>query len=369
MPARFRPSGRDSYWGEGYLEMAVSPGHFLRRLRDLLDWEELTKDLADCYKGGAEYGPVPYHPAVSFKMLLLSYLYNLSERQTEEFANENMPARYFLGLAGNQSAPDHSTLTVFKQRIIQKEGAEAFEARLWHIIRLARDKGISFGQIQVVDATHTTADVDVKKDDERRSGEAGPRDRDASWGSKGRKKVRTTDGKSAQVNKMFYGYKTHMSLNAESELVTAVVVTSGNKPDGQQFPELVEKDEQAGIEARVYAGDKAYDDGDNHEMLFCRGKSSALCLNDYRTKLYPEGLWAELKASPDYQAGLKERYKIEQKNAEAKRWHGLDRCRYLGLLKYRVQGLMTAMAMNLKRMVLLLYGVRLRGQARTLAKA
>ena len=369
MPARFRPSGRNSYWGDGYLEMAVAPNHFLRQLRDLLDWEDLTRDLAECYKGGAEYGPVPYHPAVPFKMLLLSYLYNLSERQTEDFANENMPARYFLGLGGQQSAPDHSTLTVFKQRIIQREGAEAFGARLQRIVRSAKDKGISFGQIQVVDATHTIADVNVKKDEERKKEGAGPRDEDAAWGSKGRRTVRTTDGNAVKVSKSFYGYKAHLSVNAESEIITAVVVTPGNKTDGQQFPELVRKDEQAGIEARVYAGDKGYDDGDNHEMLFCRGKSSALCLNDYRTKLYPEGLWADLKASEDYKAGLKQRYKIEQKNAEAKVRHGLRRCRYLGLVKYRVQSLMTAIAMNLKRMVLLLCGVSFRGPVSPLARA
>jgi IS5 family transposase len=273
-----------------------------------------------------------------------------------------MPARYFLGLGGNQSAPDHSTLTVFKQRIIQREGVEAFEARLKRIVRLAKEKGISFGQIQVVDATHTIADVDVKKDEERKKGEARPRDEDAAWGSKGRKTVRTTDGKTVKVNKSFYGYKAHLSLNAESEMITSVVVTPGNKPDGQQFQELVRKDQQAGIEARVYAGDKGYDESPAAtEMLFCRGKSSALCLNDYRTRLYPEGLWADLKASEDYQAGLNERYKIEQKNAEGKRWHGLTRCRYLGLVKYAVQAIMTVMVMNLKRMVLLVCGVRFRG--------
>ena len=148
-----------------------------------------------------------------------------------------------------------------------------------------------------------------------------------------------------------------------------MAVTPGNKTDGQQFPALVQKDGEAGIDARGYAGDKGYDDGDNHEMLFCRGKSSALCLNDYRTKLYPEGLWADLKASEDCKAGLKERYKIEQKNGEGKRWHGLARCRYLGLVKYRVQSLMTAMAVNLKRIVLLLRGVRFRGPVMPLASA
>jgi len=123
MALRFRPFGLSPLFNGNYLEVAVRPKHFLRQLKDLLDWEELTQGLADCYKGGAEYGPVPYHPAVPFKMLLLSYLYNLSERQTEEFANDSLSARYFLGLAGHQSAPDHSTLTVFKRRILASSPA------------------------------------------------------------------------------------------------------------------------------------------------------------------------------------------------------------------------------------------------------
>ena len=260
-------------------------------------------------------------------------------------------------------------MSLFKQRVLAKEGPRAFEQRFQRIVQLAKEKGISFGQIQVVDATHSIADVDVKKDEERKDRGTGPRDEDAAWGCKGRKRVKTADGKVALVNKTFYGYKTHLSVNAESELITSVVVTPGNKPDGQQFPELVKKDEEVGVDAGVYAGDKGYDDGDNHEMLFCRGKSSALCLNRYRTKKYPEGLWADLKSSEDYREGQRQRYKVEQKNAEAKRRHGLDRCRYLGLAKYAVQALMTAIAMNLKRMVLLLSGVRFRGPAGNLARA
>jgi len=369
MPQRFRPSGHDSFWGDCLYEMVVSQNHFLRRLKDLVDWEELTQDLADCYQGGAEYGPIPYHPAVPFKMLLLSYLYQISERQTEEWVNDSLAARYFLGLSAHQSAPDHSTLTVFKQRIIAKEGPAAFEERLRRIVRLAREKGILFGRIQVVDATHSIADVDVGKDNERRGGGAKPRDEDAAWGSKGRKRVRTVDGKTALVNKAFYGYKAHMSLDAQSEIITSVVVTAGNRPDGQEFSQLVQADEEVGIEAAIYAGDKGYDDGDNHELLRARGKHSALCLNNYRTRLYPEGLWAEMKASEDYQAGLRERYKIEQKNAEAKRRHGLGRCRYLGLAKYAVQAFFTAMVMNLKRMVWLWCGARFRGRASGLVRA
>lgn len=366
MAERFRPSGCGSFFGDHYIyERVVSKTHFLRQLKDLINWEELTKGLVDCYKGGAEYGPVPYSPATLLKMLLLSYLYNLSERQTEEFVGDSLAARYFIGLAVDESVPDHSTLSVFKERILKREGSQAFEELLQRVVGVAREKGIAFGRIQVVDATHTVADVDVNKDKERRGGGGEPRDRDAAWGSKGKKWVKTVEGKIVTTNKSFYGYKSHLSLNAQSRMITSVVVTRGNATDGKQLAKLVEKDEGVGVEAEVYAGDKGYDDGDNHEFLREKGKKSALCLNRYRTekKDKNKGLWVEMKGSAQYWEGQRERYKIEQKNAEAKRRHGLDRCRYLGLAKYAVQSLLTAMVMNLKRMVWLLCGTRLRGAA------
>jgi IS5 family transposase len=370
MSQRFRPSSRDSFWGDALYEMAVPPSHFLRQLRHAIDWDRLTEGLADLYKGGAEYGPVPYHPSVLLRMLLISYLYNLSERQTEEYVNDSLSAKYFLGLAVHEAAPDHSSLSVFKERLLKREGPGAFEKLFQQIVRAAQEKGIKLGRIQVVDATHSIADVDVKKDDERQQRGGKPRDEDAAWGSKGRKRVRTAEGKMVLVNRSFYGYKAHLSLDAQSEIITSVVVTAGHRPDGQEFSKLVQADEEAGIEAAIYAGDKGYDESPAAtEMLFCRGKSSALCLNRYRTEKYPEGLWAELKASEDYQAGLRERYKIEQKNAEAKRRHGLGRCRYLGLAKYAVQAFLTAMVMNLKRMVWLWCGTRFRGTVGGLVRA
>ncbi|MDO8692015.1 MAG: transposase [Dehalococcoidia bacterium] len=220
----------------------------------------------------------------------------------------------------------------------------------------------------MVDATHSVADVDVKKDDERKADGKGPRDKDAAWGSKGKKRTKTVDGKTVMTNKSFYGYKSHFSLNAQNGIITSVVATPGNRTDGKEFPRLVAKDQEAGVEAEIYAGDKGYDDGENHELLRAEGKKSALCLNDYRTekKDSNKGLWVEMKESAEYKEGKKERYKIEQKNGEAKSRHGLGRCRYLGLVKYAVQSILVAMVMNLKRMVKLLCGVTMSGK---LAKA
>jgi hypothetical protein len=42
------------------------------------------------------------------KTELIAYLYNLTERQVEVYINENLPAKYFVGLVVDQSAPDPS---------------------------------------------------------------------------------------------------------------------------------------------------------------------------------------------------------------------------------------------------------------------
>lgn len=64
---------------------------------------------------------------------------------------------------------------------------------------------------------------------------------------------------------------------------------------------------------------------------------------------------------------MKERYKIEPKFGEAKGGHGLGCCRYLGLVRYAIQGILTALVLNLKRMVKLLVGVNFKGRARVTA--
>jgi hypothetical protein len=112
------------------------------------------------------------------------------------------------------------------------------------------------------------------------------------------------------------------------------------------------------VEAETYAGDKGYDDTDLHYRLQELGKHSALRLRHFRTgkKDRNKEVWLELEKTPEYQAGLAERYKIERKYGEAKHWHGFGRCRYLGLQRYGIQAFLMVLALNLKRIVQLLTG-------------
>jgi len=357
---RFKEQGMGSFFGDFVYREAVPEDHFLRLLDGLVDWEVFKERLIQLYDGGAKRGRPPYDPVVILKMLLLSYLYDLSERQTEAYVNDSFSAKYFLGLAANERGPDHSTLTKFKSRI-EKRGKEALlEELLQEVIAMAVSLGVSFGTIQVVDSTHTLADVNVAKDDRRNDEGKGRRDGDARWGTK---------GKQGGKRRTFYGYKMHATMNAESEMITGLVVTGGNAHDGKQFPKLVEKDEELELEIETYSGDRAYDDSENHYLLETQEKHSAIILNRYRTEKKDANreVWINLKETPQYQAGTRERYKIERKFGEAKAYHGLRHCRYVGRLRYAIQAYLTAIVLNLKRMVKLLTGVNLKGQASAMA--
>src|SRR3972149_10480111 len=178
------------------------------------------------------------------------------------------------------------------------------------VLGIAREKGIKMGRIQVVDSVHTTAEVNVEKEEARQKKGKGPRDPDARWGVKGSKKVRDEEGEQKRQKEYFYGYKAHISLNAETGLITSLEVTPGAAYDGHHLPSLVERDLAQGVGAKVYAGDKAYDDGDNHEFLRERQLKSALRLNDYRIqkKDTHKEPWLKLLADSDYWRGLGGRY-------------------------------------------------------------
>jgi IS5 family transposase len=367
---RFKQLGEESFFGRMVYERVIPRDHFLMRLNETVPWHRFSYKLVKYYRGGAKQGRPPYDPAMLLKMLLVAFLYNLSERQVEEVANFNLPVKCFLGLAADELAPDHSTLTAFKSRIVENGRLEAFEKLLAEIVGIAREKGIAFGTIQVMDSVHTIADVNVEKDKQRRDkGGQGPRDPNARWGVKGSHRRQDETGQVVKQKEYFFGYKAHVSLNAENGLITSMVHTPGNAYDGHELPALVQKDLAQGLPVSIVTADRGYDDSDNHELLFSQGIHSAIRLQRYRTKKKDphKDVWLRLKQSPQYQEGLAERYKIERKFGEAKQQHGLRRCRYVGIVRYAIQGFMTALALNLKRMVLLLTGAPFKGRARALA--
>jgi len=366
---RFKPNTNHSFFGEFLYQQVIPNDHFLVQLKQVIPWQRFTYKLVKYYRGGAKEGRPPYDPVVLLKMLLLAYLYNLSERQVEEQSNLYLPAKYFLGLGVDEKAPDHTTLTAFKKRILENGKLAAYEQLLQEIVRLAVEKGVKFGALQIVDSTHSIANVNVQQDERRQRKGQPPRDSSASWGVKGSYKVRDEEGKPQERREYFYGYKMHASMNAQSGLITSLCCSSGNRPDNEYFCRLVQADLAQGLPVDTYTGDRAYDDSELHVFLQDKHLHDALKLNDYRTqkKDAHKGVWEELQASEHYQNGIRQRYQIERKFGEAKREHGLGRCRYVGLIRYALQCFLTAIVLNLKRLVWLLRGVPFKGRARAVA--
>ena len=55
----------------------------------------------------------------------------------------------------------------------------------------------------------------------------------------------------------FFGYKTHIAMSDE-RIITAAIVTSGEKGDGPQLEELVKQSRENGMEVEKVVGDTAY---------------------------------------------------------------------------------------------------------------
>jgi hypothetical protein len=88
---RFKALGLNSFFGNFISARIVPRDQFLAKLNGLIHREAFVPILLPAYEGLAEEGGPPYSPVVILKMLLITFLYHLSERQTEEVVNFQPP--------------------------------------------------------------------------------------------------------------------------------------------------------------------------------------------------------------------------------------------------------------------------------------
>jgi len=359
-------TGMGSFYGMFLYEQIIPKDHFMRALKNLFDWDELGQGLISLYDGKGEQGRRPYNPILIFKMLLLSYLMDLSERDTERWVNENMPARFFLDIAADRAAPDHSTLTTFKKRLLVQKKWEALGGIFDGLLCQMREHGLDFGEIQIVDSVHTCADVNAEKDKARQEQGQAPRDPDATVVHKGKREVVEANGQRVKKEITHRGYKTHSSVAVKTGIVTSIVPDRGRSADNKAFAALLAHDRSLGLPTTTYGGDKAYDDTAIFEQIEVVDMHVGINLRRFRTskKDANKERWIALQATSEYQEATRLRSRVEQPFGQAKDKHGFERCRYLGLARYGIQSFLTFMVVNLKRAVKLLVNITFRPQAK-----
>ena len=367
MNPRYHQTGKGSFFGDYVYDRVIPQDHFLVALEHLPDWERHSEVLIEVYRGKGVRGRPPYPPVMLLKMLFVSYLYNVSERDVESLTNLHLVVKWFVGLGVDELPPDHSTLSKFKKRIVEnREGWERLRGIFNDILGQAREKGVTLGELQVLDSVHTRADVNNDKDRKRQEEGQPPRDADARVVNKGKRMVVEADGTRRKRDIRYRGYKTHVAVNAETCLVTSLYPSWGDMADNKAFEELFGQDQALGLPTRVYGGDKAYDDTAIYEELEEAHLHIGICLRDFRLRKKDANKerWEALVADPAYQQAKSQRYRVEQPFGLAKQKHGFERCRYLGLARYRIQAVLTFLVVNCKRLVKLLTGVTFRRQAK-----
>lgn len=347
----------NSFLGKAMYDHLVGKKHFLRRLNELIDWVDLSQGIFKVYKGGFRLGASVISPVTMLKMVLLSYLYNLSDRDTERLCNDSVSFKYFIELALDQAAPDHSSLSVFRDRILTYYGNTGYFEQLFEQVvkTIAQHPEIQFGSSQIIDATHIEAKVKAVKLESDQEDRGDP---EARWGCKGSETKTDSQGQTVAIPKYFFGYKKHSSIENRYRFLTSSLVTSGEKHDGTFFQDLAWHDLQIRGFPEGYYADKAYDDGEHHVWLNQLNLADGINLKDSRLKDQARyAIWHMIAGTVFYQRRKQERYKIEATFGDEKNQHGLRRCRYLGLAKTTMQCYLTDTVYNLKKLVKVLYGL------------
>jgi len=365
---RYVDTGQGSFMGDfayrSFIERHQS--HFLVALEKLFDWDVYSEAFIELYQGKGRRGRPPYNPMLIFKMLLISYLYDVSERDVERLVDENLIAKWFVGLAMDASPPDHSTLSAFKRRLIRGQGWETLISVFDGLLQQARRHGLEMGSLQVMDSVHTQDNVNHDKEKGRIDRGGKPRDPDSRVVNKGRRRHVAADGKEQETVVQYRGYKTHASVNVPSLIVTSIEPSMGNTADNKAFVALRAHDRGLDLPVTIYGGDKAYDDTDIYARLEQEGLMTGITLRRFRTEKRDgnKQRWIELAESEAYKMAVSQRYRVEQPFGLAKKWHGFERCRYLGRERYAIQALFTFLIGNLKRYTKLLTGITFRAQAK-----
>jgi IS5 family transposase len=90
-------------------------------------------------------------------------------------------------------------------------------------------------------------------------------------------------------HKHWAGYKGHMIIEEESEIITAIETTPGNKEDGRQLkPLLDQQQESIALKPENLSGDKAYGTAANLQILASQGITGYVSLKERFNRAGPD---------------------------------------------------------------------------------
>ena len=298
-------------------DLIIPKDNLLRKIGELIDFTFIYDELLDKYC--SNNGRMAESPVRMFKYLLLKTIYTISDVDVVERSQYDMSFKYFLDMAPEDEVINPSSLTKFRK--LRLKDADLLNLLISKTVSIAIEKDIIKSKSIIVDATHSLSRsnphsaLEVLRErskllrkavyhiDEEMKGRM-PKKNDSDDLEKelayckelekciesdqtlslipavkeklnllketvedtqenyilSKDKDAKTGHKSADSK--FFGYKTHLAMT-EERIITAAVVTSGEKGDGPELPMLLELSRDNGIQVDTIIGDSAYSGKEN----------------------------------------------------------------------------------------------------------
>lgn len=307
-----------------YCEGLVAKDHAFRKINKVLDLKPVLKEFEKLYsKNGAPSIPLEK----GFRMLIIQFMHNYSDRQMEQALKENIAVKWFCGYELRDKTPDHSYFGKLRKRLGTDSVAKVFN----FVVEQMRSQGMVGDTFTFIDATAIITKITLWEERDRAIKDGFDKlnnenvsqyhvDEQARFGSKGKRKF-------------WFGYKRNVAVDMKHGVVTKVAITPANVSDGAALKNVCPKG------GMVFA-DKGYCSKAVEKELEERGCHSGIIKkNNMKGKNRAKDKWL-----------TKVRMPFESVFSKLER-----RSRYRSLVKVQYQGFMEGLAHNLKRWIKIVY--------------
>lgn len=137
----------------------VPKDHLLVKIQSLIDFSFVYDVVRDSYS--AERGRGSIDPVLMVKVLLLEYLYNLSDVQVVKRIQTDVAFRWFLGLTLDDKAPDDTTVSHFR---VKRLTDTHFERLFTEIVRKCVERDLVKTHRYIMDSTDVAANTGYPPD-------------------------------------------------------------------------------------------------------------------------------------------------------------------------------------------------------------
>jgi transposase len=135
-------------------DMVVPQDNLLRRINGLIDFSFVYQELLDKYC--SDNGRMAESPIRMFKYLLLKvFIYDISDVDVVEHSRHDMSFKYFLGMAPKADVINPSSLCQFRK--LRLKDMDLLNLLIKKTVDIAMEKGIISSRTIIVDATHTSS--------------------------------------------------------------------------------------------------------------------------------------------------------------------------------------------------------------------